>query len=322
MTRKGKIARLPHEIRGELNQRLQDGEPGNRLVVWLNSLPKVREALKEEFGARPITEQNLSEWKLGGYADWERHEGSCELVKRLTDEAGDLEVAAGDGVVSDRLATVVAAELAALTRLMLAETTDPRERWQRLKEMLPELARLRREDHKAAALLMEKERWEIERDGLEEEEFKRELEAAKDRVRAPLFAAMKVSTVAEGLGGGPAAKETAAWLMELAYDLKPGTLSQKAAPDRTASEQQSTGTSGGNGGKAAGGQAESKPAKPGPAPAKPIAANPIKSDQIRPNRIKSTKMEPKKTQANPIRPSECPPLEKNGSLPDLAAKKL
>ena len=45
---------------------------------------------------------------------------------------------------------------------------------------------------------MEQERWEMERDGLEEEEFKRELEAAKDHVRAPLFAAMKVSTVAEG----------------------------------------------------------------------------------------------------------------------------
>src|SRR5258708_17459522 len=178
MTRTGKIARLPEELRHHLNRRLQDGKPGKQLVVWLNSLPEARAALKEEFGARPITEQNLSEWKLGGYADWERHEGSCALVARLTDEAGDLTVAAEDGVVSDQLATVVAAELAALTRLMLAETTDPKERWQRLREMLPELARLRREDHKAAALLMEQERWEMERDELEEAGFKRAIEAA------------------------------------------------------------------------------------------------------------------------------------------------
>jgi hypothetical protein len=175
---------------------------------------------------------------------------------------------------------------------MLAETTDPKERWQRLREMLPELARLRREDHKAAALLMEQERWEMERDGLEEEDFKRELEAAKDRVRAPLFAAMKVSTVAEGLGGGPAAKETAAWLMELAYDLKPGTLSRRAAPDQAASEQHSTGANGGNGGKAAGSQTESKPVKPGPAPAKAIEVTPTKSDQIRPHQIKSDVVKP------------------------------
>src|SRR5229473_3322936 len=241
MTRTGKIARLPVEIRHQLNRRLQDGKPGKQLVVWLNSLPEVREALKEEFGARPITEQNLSEWKLGGYADWERHEGSCALVARLTDEAGDLKVAAGDGVVSDRLATLVAG--------------------------------------------------------------------------------MKVSTVAEGLGGGPAARETAAWLMELAYDLEPGTLSRKAAPDQAASEQPSTGTNGGNGGKAAGSQTESKPVKPGSAPAKPIAATPTKSDQIRPNRIKSTETESKQTQAGPIRSTKCPPPKKNGPWLDPAAKK-
>jgi hypothetical protein len=213
-------------------------------------------------------------------------------VSRLTDEAGDLKVAANDGAVSDRLATVVAAELAALTRLMLAETTDPKERWQQLREILPELARLRREDHKAARLFMEEERWEMERDELEKAEFKRELEEAKDRVRAPLVAGMKVNTVAEGLGGGPAARETAAWLMELAYDLKPGTLSRKAAPGPAASEQHSTGANGGNGGKAAGSQTESKPVKPGPAPAKAIAATPTKSDQIRPNRIKSDVIKP------------------------------
>ena len=301
---------------------MQDGKPGKQLVVWLNSLPEVREALKEEFGARPITEQNLSEWKLGGYRDWERHEESCALVARLTDEAGDLKVAANDGAVSDRLATVVAAELAALTRLMLAETTDPKERWQRLKEMLPELARLRREDHKAARLFMEEERWEMERDELEKAEFKREIEEAKDRVRAPLVAGMKVSTVAEGLGGGPAARETAEWLMELAYDLEPGTLSRKAAPDQAASEQPSTGTNGGNGGKAAGSQPEPKPAKPGPAPAKPIAATPTKSDQIRPNRIKFTETESKQTQAGPIRSTKCPPPKKNGPWLDPAAKKV
>ncbi len=283
MTRTGKIARLPVEIRHQLNRRLQDGKPGKQLVVWLNSLPVVREALKVEFGARPITEQNLSEWKLGGYRDWERHEESCALVERLTDEAGDLKVAANDGAVSDRLATVVAAELAALTRLMLAETTDPKERWQRLREMLPELARLRREDHKAARLLMEQERWEMERDGLEKEEFKREIEEAKDRVRAPLVAGMKVNTVAEGLGGGPAAKETAAWLMELAYDLEPGTLSRKSAPDRAEPEEPATGANGETSGKVPAGPTEPKPAKPGPAPATQIKANPTKSNQIKPN---------------------------------------
>ena len=302
MTRTGKIARLPPAIRKQLNCRLQAGEVGKDLIVWLNSLPEAQAVLKRKFSARPISEQNLSEWKQGGYVEWERHEESFALVEQLTDEAGDLTVAANDGAVSDRLATVVAAELAALTRLMLAETTDPKERWQRLREMLPELARLRREDHKAARLLMEQERWEMERDGLEKEEFKREIEEAKDRVRAPLVAGMKVNTVAEGLGGGPAAKETAAWLMELAYDLEPGTLSRKSAPDRAEPEEPATGANGETSGKVPAGPTEPKPAKPGPAPATQIKANPPKSAQIRPNQTKSDQIKPNQTKSDRIRP--------------------
>jgi hypothetical protein len=33
MTRTGKIARLPREVREELNRRLQNGEQGKRLVA-------------------------------------------------------------------------------------------------------------------------------------------------------------------------------------------------------------------------------------------------------------------------------------------------
>jgi len=40
-TRSLKSARLPLEIRDQLNTRLADGEPDNRLVEWLNSNPVV-----------------------------------------------------------------------------------------------------------------------------------------------------------------------------------------------------------------------------------------------------------------------------------------
>src|ERR1035438_7957478 len=52
MTRVGKIARLPREIREQLNHRLQDGEIGKRLVDWLNSLPEVKAVLAGEFNGR------------------------------------------------------------------------------------------------------------------------------------------------------------------------------------------------------------------------------------------------------------------------------
>ena len=65
--RNGKIARIPLEIREQLNARLADGEPGNRLVEWLNSSPDVMRVMAEQFEGRPITENNLSEWRAGGY---------------------------------------------------------------------------------------------------------------------------------------------------------------------------------------------------------------------------------------------------------------
>jgi len=130
MTRIGKIARLPHAIRHKLNQRLHDGEPNKGLVAWLNSMPEVAEVLKSEFGGRLVTEQNLSEWKQGGYGDWLKHEESCALVSQLTARAIDLDETADGAEISDRLATVLAVELVRVVEALLAESTDPKERWQ------------------------------------------------------------------------------------------------------------------------------------------------------------------------------------------------
>ena len=71
-TRTGKIARLPHSLREDLNLRLQNGEQGAKLVEWLNALPEVQRVLDEKFEGRPINEQNLTEWKQGGYEDWRK----------------------------------------------------------------------------------------------------------------------------------------------------------------------------------------------------------------------------------------------------------
>src|SRR5258708_10767416 len=69
-TRVGKIARLPHHLREELNQRLSNGVIGKNLLTWLNALPETQKIMAELFGGRKITHQNLSEWRLGAYAEW------------------------------------------------------------------------------------------------------------------------------------------------------------------------------------------------------------------------------------------------------------
>ncbi len=82
-TRNGKIARLPKRIRDDLNDRLEDGAPGKQLVEWLNGLPEVQEVLQLRFGGRSISEQNLSEWKQGGYQEWLKLQESRYLVQHL-----------------------------------------------------------------------------------------------------------------------------------------------------------------------------------------------------------------------------------------------
>jgi hypothetical protein len=82
-TRNGKIARLPRAIRDQLNQRLDDGDDGQALVHWLNTLPEVQKCLAEHFAGRPISEQNLSEWKAGGFQQWLDHQSVRELAARL-----------------------------------------------------------------------------------------------------------------------------------------------------------------------------------------------------------------------------------------------
>ena len=91
MTRNGKIARLPDALRQELNQRLLDGEQGKHLVEWLNGLPKVQAILQKSFEGRPITEDNLSEWKNGGYLSWEAGERLADKVMQVLARTDALE---------------------------------------------------------------------------------------------------------------------------------------------------------------------------------------------------------------------------------------
>jgi hypothetical protein len=68
--RRGKIARLPREIREELNVRLDDGLEADQILPWLNDLPDVREVVAEQFNGVPISPQNLSAWRQGGFREW------------------------------------------------------------------------------------------------------------------------------------------------------------------------------------------------------------------------------------------------------------
>ncbi len=169
MTRNGKIARLSRLIRDELNRRLQDGEPGVRLVAWLNGLPDTERVLATDFGGRPINEQNLCEWKAGGYRDWLARQETLSQARELATDAKEL-TAATDGKLTDHLATVLAARYAAALAGWDGEVTDEFRRTLRtLHGLCQDIVELRRGDHSGARLNLEQERLEREREKTEEE---------------------------------------------------------------------------------------------------------------------------------------------------------
>jgi hypothetical protein len=169
MSRTGKIARIPREIRAQLNRRLHDGEPARRLLDWLNALPEVQTVLQRDFDSRKINEPNLSDWKQAGYREWLVQQEAIAQVGELTANADELSGVAR-GRMSDHLATMLTARYATE---FVAWSGDDGEELRRKVRVLRELCRdvveLRRGDHEAARLQIEQARLDRERDKNEEE---------------------------------------------------------------------------------------------------------------------------------------------------------
>jgi hypothetical protein len=169
MTRNGKIARLPREVRDQLNRRLSDGEPGTKLVEWLNGLLEVQALLAREFAGRPVSEQNLSEWKRGGYRDWVTRQEALEQARELAADAAEL-AAATEGLLADHLATVVTARYASALAGWNGEATEEfRRKLRALRALCQDIVELRRGDHSAARLQLERERLAREKEQTEED---------------------------------------------------------------------------------------------------------------------------------------------------------
>jgi hypothetical protein len=143
-TRIGKVARLSKSIRDELNHRFDNGADGPELLAWLNALPEVQRVLAEKFGGRPLTKQNLSDWRRGGYAEWAANrdgraqwqdllQQGCELTQKRTSNGGT--------DVTGYLGTFLIVELhEAINELHKMKNSD--QRWKVLQMISRALARL------------------------------------------------------------------------------------------------------------------------------------------------------------------------------------
>src|SRR5271170_6524808 len=114
MIRNGKIAHLPGEIRAELNLRMDKGEEGVPLLAWLNGLREVRQTLKASFEGAPLTKQNLSEWHLGGFREWQLRQEWMDQASQLMEAGEEMGVAVDRAALPGALAAVLAGRYAAL----------------------------------------------------------------------------------------------------------------------------------------------------------------------------------------------------------------
>jgi hypothetical protein len=134
MTRNGKIARLPLDLREELNRRLLDGEPATKLAPWLNELPRVQKMLAEEFHGKPITKDNISAWKNGGFLEWKRERQVQDSVATVLGHSPAM-VAAVQSGLADQMAVLLGAHmLVELKRLPLTTGSDEKAKlWRELR---------------------------------------------------------------------------------------------------------------------------------------------------------------------------------------------
>ena len=169
MVRKGKIARLPREIRDELNRRMAENEDGGSLLRWLNDLPAVREILAREFGGNSVSKQNLYEWRTGGFTEWQARQEMLEQTRELAADAKELN-AATDGKLTDHLATVLAARYAVALSGWNGEADEAfRKKLRVLRGLCQDIVELRRGDHSGARLQMEQQRLGREQEKTDEE---------------------------------------------------------------------------------------------------------------------------------------------------------
>ena len=172
MTRNGKIARLPRHIRDELNRRLDNAEQGIQLVEWLNSLPEVKQVLETQFDGRPINEVNLTEWKNGGFLEWQGQQETAALLEDFKNGA-DQAAKISPGELTEPLATAVVAHYAAaLSRSHVDASDELRHRLRSLSRSLRDVVRLRRSELARQQTQFGQQRLEIERQWLELERQK------------------------------------------------------------------------------------------------------------------------------------------------------
>ncbi len=216
MARIGKIARLPRAVRAQLNTRLQDGGEGKQIVHWLNSLPEVKDVTGQKFDGRPINEQNLSDWRQGGYEEWLAHQDMLAQAGELAAHRQELETVAPGQSPADHLAAAISFRYGAILAAQGPELDEKSlTQLKALSRICQAVVKLRRSDHNAARLKIETERWERAREQMDADRADALKRRQREDLAAPVWGALKKGERLVQFGGGKAARIAVELLNEI-----------------------------------------------------------------------------------------------------------
>ncbi len=215
LVRNGKIAKLPGGIRDELNLRLENGEDGGLVLDWLNGLAEVQESLQAHFGGAPVSKQNLSEWRQGGFREWQNRREFIGHARKLSAGCRDLEEEVETPLLAGDLLTVLAARYAGLLNTWDG-VAEPKfeENLRVLHGLARDVALIQRAMYLASRQKNEYEQ-KLEND---EQKVKEEL---KQAALAPIWAAYQSEPLAALFGGGEAGKKLADYVCAIKHGLPP-----------------------------------------------------------------------------------------------------
>ena len=171
MNTTSKIARLPRDLRNKLNRCLDDAQPGNEILQWLNRDKTVRKILANQFDATPITKQNLSAWKTGdGFLNWKNNRDALDLAKELGGDADETFSEFGNNdegspAFADKMALWFSVRYMVMARNLIAsvQNADLEKQESAMRRILRDLSALRRSQHSAGRLRLEHKRLEFQK---------------------------------------------------------------------------------------------------------------------------------------------------------------
>jgi hypothetical protein len=156
----GKLARLPAHLREELNLRLANGEKGNILLPWLNSLPELQAIIQEYFHGEPVSDQNLSDYRQHTFRRWEIRQAALEFSAEAQADSPPQTQTPADPLVHQLVHWISLRFAAAAHTSSIPEDAETELR--QIRQFLADILALRRGDLSAQRIHLERQRLAIE----------------------------------------------------------------------------------------------------------------------------------------------------------------